>query len=61
MAPAKKSESYWIWPNRKDIQTLNKNSILKVRPRLEVDYKMSTIRIVVFELLNVDIIKKFAE
>ena len=60
MAPIKKSESHWVWPNRKDIQTLNKDSILKVRPRLEVEYKLSTVRIVIFELVNVDVIKQFA-
>ena len=60
MAPVKRSNTHWVWPNKKDVQILNKDSILKVRPRLEVDYTSSTVRMVIFELLNVDVIKQFA-
>ena len=56
----KRSNVHWIWPSKRDIQTLSRDSILKVRPRLAVEYKLSTVRIVIFELLNIDVIKQFA-
>ena len=61
MSPVKRSNvQIWIWPREKDLQTLNRDSILEIRPRLEVEYKISTVRIVIFELLNVDVVKQFA-
>ena len=60
MSPVKGSKRYWIWPSRKDTQTLERPSILKVRPRLEVS-RMSTVRVVVFDLINHEIVNKFSE
>ena len=57
ISPINRSNAHWVWPNKRDIQMLNRQSIHIVRLRLEMEYKMSTVRIVVFKLLNVDVIK----
>ena len=60
MSPVRGSTQHWIWPARKDIETLKRQSVLKVRPRLEVS-RMGTVRLVIFDLVNYEIVEKFAE
>ena len=64
MSPLKNNrvsnKQFWVWPTKPDVQLVHKNSILQIRPRLDVS-SLSTIQLVVFELLNKDIIKKFAD
>jgi len=49
-----------IWPARKGTHTLQRQSVLKVRPRLEVS-RMNTLRLVIFDLVNHKIVQKCSE
>ena len=50
----------WKWPSstKKDNQTIHKKSVLPIRPCLNVS-KYSSMRVIVFELSNCDLVDKF--
>ena len=56
ISPANKPNVHWVWPSKRSIQILDRNSILKVDPILliEMEYKLGTGKIVIFEMLNVE-------
>ena len=56
ISPVNKPNVHWVWPSKRGIEILDRNSILKVGPILliEVEYKLETVKIVIFELLNVE-------
>ena len=54
-----RSFKYWKWPTIIDQHTVNKLSILPIRPSLDIATQYSNNRNVVFELLNFDLVMKF--
>ena len=52
---------FWKWPSTVDEQTINIASVLPIRPSLDVAAQFSSRRNVVFELLNFELVKNFAE
>ena len=51
----------WKWPSFNDEHVIVKQSILPIRPCLDISLLHSTKRNVVFELLNNDLVQKFTE
>ena len=49
----------WKWPSINDEHVITKQSILPIRPCLDISLRHSTKRNVVFELLNSDLVQKF--
>ena len=52
----------WIWPSssKSDSQTIHKISVIPIKIFLEVD-KFSSRRLIVFEMINSNIVAKFME
>ena len=49
----------WKWPSVNDEHVITKQSILPIRPFLDISLGHSTKITVVFELLNSDLVQKF--
>ena len=52
--------SLWKWPSLTDRQRMNKACILQIRPNLDVALGLSTSRCLIYKLINLEIVKKFA-
>ena len=49
---------FWVWPDKVDHHWLNKCA-MEIRPALQIDLKISTRRIVVYQCANIELINKF--
>ena len=49
---------YWSWPSQSDKFSVHKDCVLPVRPNIDIAQKLANYRNIVFELRNVDLIKK---
>ena len=54
-------KSLWKWPSisQRDNQTLHKDYILPIKPVLDIANEHTTRRVVVMEMKNADLVKKF--
>ena len=50
---------FWKWPSSLDIQMISKESVLPIRPMLDVSKQHSNRRKVILELNNFDMVKNF--
>ena len=51
--------SLWIWPFKEDRHTVKRWTVLPIRPSLDISLDYSSNRVVVFKLLNAEIIDRF--
>lgn len=52
------TKSLWKWPSNSDNVTIHRNSVVPIKPCLEIS-KFSTHRLIIFEMTNVDLVEKF--
>ena len=50
-----------VWPNKVDHHWINKKCVMELCPSLKVDMKLSTRRMVVYEITNLALINRFIE
>ena len=58
--PTAGDDNLWKWPSKSctDNQTIHKNSVIPIKPCLEVS-KFSSHRLIIFQLTNAELIEKF--
>ena len=54
-----KNFRYWKWPSSEEKQPIHKQSILPIRPHLDVSREYSSRKRVVFELVNFELVEMF--
>ena len=52
---------FWVWPYKVDHHWIHKKCIMEIRPSLRIDTKKSTRRMIIYELTNIELIRKFLE
>ena len=52
-------KTYWKWPSPSDIQTLDKDCLLEIRPNIDIVLDLSTRRCAVYKMFNLELVEKF--
>ena len=53
-------QRFLIWPSKRDVYNTNRNSIIHLRPYLELEYPPSTKRNFIFSCLNAELLEAMA-
>ena len=51
----------WFWPSNEDRHIIHMNSVIPIRPNLEVNFTNSSSRYVMMDLVNSDLIENYID